>query len=165
MPLLRHSIQTIVRRDRYMSRRRLSGFAHRGRQRLIGPIITGPISRLHVSPTAGLSNVIINTIGGRVEIGDYVLFGHDVLLLTGTHDFRLTGHERQLNRPTTNRHIVIESGVWIASRAIILGPCRIGANAVIGSGCIVDFDVPADTLIRVRQELIKETIKYVNCEN
>jgi serine acetyltransferase len=64
-----------------------------------------------------------------------------------------------------NRDIIIESGAWIASRAIIIGPCRIGRNAVIGSGCIVDFDVPADTLLRVRQEVTKEKIKYLGVEN
>jgi acetyltransferase-like isoleucine patch superfamily enzyme len=165
MQELRHAIQTIFVRDRYMSSRRLTGFVHRGRRRLIGPIVTGPISRLKVSPTAGLSNVLVNTIGGNVDIGDYVFFGHDVLLLTGTHDFRLTGPRRQLIRPATNRDIVIENGAWIASRAIIIGPCRIGASAVIGSGCVIDFDVPADTLVRVRQELTKETIRYLTPES
>jgi acetyltransferase-like isoleucine patch superfamily enzyme len=162
---IRLSLQETVRRNKYPSSQRLGGFGHRGRQRLIGPIVTGSLARLRVSPTAGLGNVLINTIGGHVDIGDYVFFGHDVLLLTGTHDFRLTGPKRQLNRPTMNRDIVIESGAWIASRAIVIGPCRIGRNAVIGSGCIVDFDVPADTLLRVRQEVTKEKIKYLGVEN
>jgi len=165
MPRVRHVLAAIIKRDKYLSSRRLSGVGHRGRQRLIGPIVTGSVSRLRISPTAGLSNVLINTIGGCVDIGDYVFFGHDVLLLTGTHDFRFTGQWRQLNRPTANRDIVIENGAWIASRAIIIGPCRIGKNAVIGSGCIIDFDVPSDTLVRVRQELTKETIKYINSED
>ncbi|PZR99309.1 MAG: acetyltransferase, partial [Chloroflexi bacterium] len=51
-----------------------------------------------------------------MEIRDYVFFGHDVLLLTGTHDFRLKNAQRQANRPTTDRNIIIESGAWIASR-------------------------------------------------
>jgi acetyltransferase-like isoleucine patch superfamily enzyme len=118
-----------------------------------------------VSPTAGLSNVLIKTIGGSVDIVGYVLFGHDVLLLTGTHDFRLTGPERQLNRSTVNRDIVIEDGAWIASRAILIGPCWVGRNAVIGSGCIVDFDIPEDTLIRVQQELIQEKSRYLGPEH
>jgi serine acetyltransferase len=41
-----------------------------------------------------------------------------------------------------------------------VGPCRIGANAVIGPGCIVDFDVPADTLVRLRQEYAIDAISY-----
>jgi acetyltransferase-like isoleucine patch superfamily enzyme len=159
---LRLSLQETVQRSKHLSSRRLSGFGHKSRQRLIGPIVTGSLARLRVSSTAGLSNVLINTIGGHVHIGEYVLFGHDVLLLTGTHDFRLTGPQRQVNRPTSDRDIIIESGAWIASRAIIIGPCTIGRNAVIGSGCVVDFDVPADTLVRVRQETTTEKIRYIN---
>jgi acetyltransferase-like isoleucine patch superfamily enzyme len=141
--------------------RQLRGLSHQGRLRLCGaPMISGPLSRARISPTAGLSNVMINTIGGSVEIGDFVLFGHDVLLLTGTHNFRETGQRRQVNRPTKDRNILIEAGVWIASRAVIIGPCRIGKNSVIGCGCVVDFDVPPDTVVRVRQELVQEPIRY-----
>ena len=95
-----------------------------------------------------------------MDIGDYVFFGHDVMLLTGTHDFTVTDQQRQVNRPTMDRDIIIERGTWIASRAVIIGPCRIGANAVIGCGCVIDFDVPADTVVRLRQELSGEPIGY-----
>jgi acetyltransferase-like isoleucine patch superfamily enzyme len=140
---------------------RLRGSAHWRAVRLLGrPIVSGPVSRVQVSETAGLANVLINTVGGRVVIGDHAFFGHDVLLLTGTHDFRATGRERQVPRVDRDRTIVIESGVWIASRAVIIGPCRIGANAVIGSGCVVDFDVPPDTVVRVRQDIVMDPIKY-----
>ena len=143
---------------------RLRGLGHGGRLRLFGPTVSGPISRIRVSSTVGLSNVVINTICGSVDIRDHVFFGYDVLLLTGTHDFRETGQRRQLNRKTEDRNIVIESGAWIASRAIIIGPCRIGMNAVIGSGCIIDFDVPADTVVRVRQEVTMNAIRYSGSE-
>ena len=140
---------------------RLGGLGHLGAARVLGrPVISGPVSRVRVSETAGLANVLINTVGGSVDIGDYVFFGHDVLLLTGTHDFTVTGSDRQNPRRTLDRSIVIESGAWIASRCVIIGPCRIGANAVIGCGCVIDFDVPADTVVRMRQEIIRDPIKY-----
>ena len=139
----------------------LRGFGHWQATRVLGrPIVSGPISRVRVSETAGLANVLINTVGGFVDIGDYVFFGHDVLLLTGTHDFTVRGLDRKAPRQGLDRSIVIESGAWIASRAVIIGPCRIGANAVIGCGCVVDFDVPADTVVRVRQELVNDPIRY-----
>ena len=145
------------------SNRRLRGFGYQVRTRLAGPTVSGPMARVHISPTVGLANVLINTSGGSVEIEDYVFFGHDVLLLTGTHDFRATGLARQAVYPTTNRGIVIEKGAWIASRAVIIGPCRIGANAVIGCGCVVDFDVPPGTVVRLRQEMTTDAIRY--CES
>jgi acetyltransferase-like isoleucine patch superfamily enzyme len=147
--------------DRSTPRGRLRGLGHRKAVRRIArPVVSGPVSRVHVSETAGLNNVLINTVGGYVEIGDYVFFGHDVMLLTGTHDFAVTGSRRQVPQRTLERSIVIEEGAWIASRAVIIGPCRVGANAVIGCGCIVDFDVPANTVVRVKQEVIMEPIRY-----
>jgi acetyltransferase-like isoleucine patch superfamily enzyme len=143
-----------------MPSRRLRSLGHRARMRAAGPVVSGPVSRVRVSPTVGLADVLINTVGGFVDIGDYVFFGHGVVLLTGTHDFRVTGPARQENRQTADRDIVIESGVWIASRAIIVGPCRIGKNAVIACGCVVDFDVPPDTVVRLRQEISSEPIRY-----
>jgi acetyltransferase-like isoleucine patch superfamily enzyme len=147
--------------NRLIPANRLSGIGHWRRRTLtVQPVVCGPVSRVRVSPTVGLANTLINTFGGFVDIGDYVFFGHDVMLLTGTHDFRATGPKRQLTRQTMGRGIVIQSGAWIASRAIIIGPCTIGQNAVIGCGCIVDFDVPPDTVVRVRQEVTKDPIRY-----
>lgn len=124
------------------------------------PVVYGSPSRIKVSSTTSLANVVINVYSGKVEIGDYAFFGPDVMLLTGFHDFRFSGRERLLAASTSGRDIFIEEGVWIAGRAVILGPCRIGANAVIGCGCVVDFDVPANTIVRQRQELTKEPIRF-----
>jgi acetyltransferase-like isoleucine patch superfamily enzyme len=147
--------------DRSTPRGRLRGFGHRrAARRYARPVVSGPVSRVRVSETAGLANVLINTVGGFVDIGDYVFFGHDVLLLTGTHDFTVPGRDRQVPSKKLDRSIVIEHGAWIASRCVIIGPCRIGANAVIGCGCVIDFDVPADTVVRVRQETVTEPIRY-----
>ena len=150
----------IVMLKRIMPDRRLSRSSLRRRWRLVGqPMVHGPMSRLRVGNSVGLGNTLINTYGGCVDIGDYVFFGHDVLLLTGTHNFREVGPRRQVTLQTTNRSIVIERGAWITSGSIIIGPCRIGANAVVGCGCVIDFDVPANTIIRVRQEFTRDTIR------
>ena|ERR1700759_1447112 len=124
------------------------------------PIVNGPRSRIKVSPTAVLGNVFISVECGNLEIGDYAFFGHEAMLLTGGHDFTLTGYDRLVNWPKSGRDIIIEPGVWVASRAIVMGPCRIGANSVIGAGCFVNFDVPANTIVRQRQDLVQEPIRF-----
>ena len=142
---------------------RLTKLSLRLKWRITGqPVVHGPTSRLRVGAAVGLGNVLMNTWGGFIDIGDYVFFGHGVLLLTGTHDFREKGPARQVARQTLDRSIVIEEGAWIASGAVIVGPCRIGSNAVVGSGCIIDLDVPPDTIIRLRQEYVTDTIKYLD---
>jgi len=144
---------------------RLSGLEYRLRRRLAGPVINGPRGRLRVGVNVGLSDVLINTSGGSVDIGDCVFFGHDVLLLTGTHDYRLQGLARQRILDTTARSIHIGAGVWIASRVVVIGPCQIGANSVIGCGCVIDFDVPANMIVRLSQDVSKREIRYTGVDN
>lgn len=94
-----------------------------------------------------INDALINTLSGRVSIGHYAFLGHDVALLTGTHDIHHLGLERQTAIPSQGRDIVVEEGAWIASRAIVLGPCRIGANAVVAAGAIVNADVPPGAVV------------------
>jgi acetyltransferase-like isoleucine patch superfamily enzyme len=154
-------VRPVLRRRReYDPERMIHSRLSRLRAKAEVPIINGPRDRIKVSPDAVLGNVLISTECGTVEIGDYAFFGHDAMLLTGGHDYALTGRDRLCTWPTSGRDIVIEPGVWVASRAIILGPCRIGANSVIGAGCVVNFDVPADTIVRQRQDLVQEPIRF-----
>lgn len=79
-----------------------------------------------------------NTASGSITIGNNVIFGHRAMVLTGTHDVNKTGLERRFSHTDfTENHIVIEDGVWIASGAIVLGPCKIGKNSVVGAGSLV----------------------------
>ncbi len=118
-----------------------------GRQaELTTPRLWGPPGRLHVASTAVLNDALLNTVSGSITVEEYAFFGHGVALLTGAHDVSRIGLERQLAVPGRGRDIVIGTGAWIASRAIVLGPCRIGANAVVAAGAVVSADVPAGAI-------------------
>lgn len=69
-----------------------------------------------------------------------VFSGHDIMILTGGHDYTKFGEERK--RQGTRGKIHIKEGAWLASRCIILGGVTIGKHAVIGAGSIVTKDVP-----------------------
>ena len=72
-----------------------------------------------------------------------VFFGHDTMLLTAGHDYNEFGQERVVSEPVGGP-ITVHQGVWIGTRAIILGPCEIGEHSVIGAGSVVTVDnVPA----------------------
>jgi carbonic anhydrase/acetyltransferase-like protein (isoleucine patch superfamily) len=114
---------------------------------LTTPRYWGPDGRLTVAPTAVVNDALFNTVSGTITVGEHAFFGHGVALLTGTHDTSRVGRERQLAIPEAGRDIVVGPGAWIASRAIIVGPCRIGANAVVATGAVVDADVPPDTIV------------------
>lgn len=110
------------------------------------PLIWGDASRLSLGREVHLVDAIVNLRSGRVIIGDHSFFGHGVMLLTGKHDYQTTGHDRQAVVADQGNDIIIGTGVWIASGAIIIGPCKIGDNAVIGAGCIVTGTVPEGTI-------------------
>jgi hypothetical protein len=62
-------------------------------------------ARLTIHPTAVVNNAIFNTGGGRITVGEYVFFGHNVCILAGVHEVDKFGIERVPSRAaaTTSR--------------------------------------------------------------
>jgi acetyltransferase-like isoleucine patch superfamily enzyme len=116
-------------------------------QTLFRPIIIGDRSRLHMHETVPANEVIINLTSGSVTVGPESFFGQFAALLAGTHDHHQFGRDRRLAIPTEGMDIVIGEGVWVASRATVLGPCRIGDHAVVAAGALVREDVPAYAIV------------------
>ena len=84
----------------------------------------------------------LNDIGG-IDIGDEVMLGPNVSLLSSGHPVEPVDRTRRI----TAAPIVIGSNVWIAAGAIVLQGLTIGADAVIAAGAVVTNDVPASTLV------------------
>jgi len=100
------------------------------------PRFLGGRERLISSKKVKIQNTFFNLNSGTVTIGDGTFFGSYVSVLTGTHNIDVKGVKRK-KAPTKGSDIVIGQGVWIASHAIIIGPCIIGDNAVIAAGSVV----------------------------
>lgn len=115
--------------------------------RLESMTIVGDASRLSISASASVHNAHFNLLSGTIRIDAHVFFGHNVMVLTGTHDYRRFGHARMISVPDQDHDIRIEDGVWIASNATLIGPCRIGANAVVAAGAVVVDDVAPFTVV------------------
>jgi len=109
--------------------------------------VFGDSKRLHIDATANVNNAILNVVSGTITIDEFAFFGHDVALLTGTHDIEERGRSRQTSCAVSGRDIHIESGVWIASRALVIGPCRIGRDSVVAAGSVVRGDVAPRTVV------------------
>lgn len=105
--------------------------------------VWGDETKIIIGKNVQINNALMNTVSGQIEIEDYTFFGHNVSLLTGTHDGTKCNLERQFSVPGEGRNIKIGKGVWIASNAIVYGPCTIGDNAVIAAGAIVTGNVEA----------------------
>jgi FkbM family methyltransferase len=109
--------------------------------------VFGPPERLRMDPSAKVHDALFNTVSGTITIEAGAFFGHGVAVLTGTHDIRVRGAARQEAYPREGRDVVIGAGAWVSSRAIVLGPCTIGADAVVSAGAVVTGDVPAATVV------------------
>ncbi|MGI9001845.1 MAG: acyltransferase [Pseudonocardia sp.] len=117
----------------------------------------GDRSRLHLPDSAVVNNALFNLSGGTITIGEHVFFGHDVAVLTGTHDIEQFGRARQLAFPRSGRDVVIGEGVWLASHVLVLGPVTIGEHAVVAGGSLVREDVEPYTVVAGRPaKLVKK---------
>lgn len=114
---------------------------------LTQPHVWGPPERIHIAPTAIVNDALLNTESGAITIEADAFFGHRVCVLTGTHDVSRRGLDRQQAVPSEGRDVVVGAGAWIGSGAILLGPCRIGAHAVVAAGAVVTADVAPATLV------------------
>ena len=112
--------------------------------------VHGKLERLHIDQTAIVNNALFNVSGGEITIGEYAFFGHEVAVLTGTHDITKFGRERQTAFLRSGRDVVIEEGVWVASHSMVLGPVRIGKHAVVAAGALVLDDVAPYTVVAGR---------------
>lgn len=111
------------------------------------PRLFGPPNRLKVAATAKVMNGYFNLVCGTVEVEEYVFFGNNVSVITGTHDYQVQDLARQDAIPESGRDVIIGRGAWIGSNAVILGPCRIGDHAVVAAGSVVTRDVPPCTIV------------------
>ena len=92
------------------------------------PTFWGDKNRAHISPDSIVVNALFNLSSGDVFIEDYVIFGHNVTILTGTHAIDKFDTHRWDDIPLTGRDVHIERGVWVCSNATIIGPLPGGAG-------------------------------------
>ena len=78
-----------------------------------------------------------------ITIGNNVMFGPRVSLITATHP--LDAHARNAGLES-GRPIIIKDNVWLGANVVVNPGVTIGANSVIGSGAVVTKDIPANVV-------------------
>lgn len=81
------------------------------------------------------------SVHGPLRIGDNVMMGPDVTILTQTHNIERTDIPMRLQGMRV-AEVVIGNDVWIGMCSIIMPGVKIGNGVVIGAGAIVTKDVP-----------------------
>jgi acetyltransferase-like isoleucine patch superfamily enzyme len=78
----------------------------------------------------------------RVEIGNHVIIGADVEIITVSHDVDSPDYEQQ------RYGLTIEDYCWLATRAFILPSCqKIERGAVCGAGSVVACNIAAMSIV------------------
>lgn len=79
-----------------------------------------------------------------IKIGDRVLCGPNVSLITATHssDPNIRGTLLENGWPIT-----IGDNVWLCANATVLPGVKIGSGSVIGAGCVVNKSVPPNSVV------------------
>ncbi|MBQ6602243.1 MAG: sugar O-acetyltransferase [Eubacterium sp.] len=80
---------------------------------------------------------------GHIYIGDKVMFGPNVTVVTAAHPVEPGLRARGLQY---NKDVYIGENAWIGAGAVILPGVHIGRNAVIGAGSIVTADIPDNSV-------------------
>ena len=94
------------------------------------------------------SGIGINArINGECTIGDYVMMGTDVVVVTHNHEFSRTDIPMMHQGFEKERQVVIGNDVWIGDRVIILPGVNIGDGSIIAAGAVVTHDVPPYAIV------------------
>lgn len=87
------------------------------------------------------------SISNDTVIGNDVMMGPSVLVLSGSHDFTRTDISMREQGALPRRPVVIGDDVWIGARCILLPGVKVGSHSIIGSGSVVTKNVPEWTIV------------------
>ena len=120
--------------------------------RLVPPFHTDCGKNIHIGENVFINSNCTMQDQGGVFIGDDVLIGHNVCLLTLNHDFEI---EKRAELHPSPVHI--KDKAWIGSNTTILPGVTIGEGAIVAAGAVVTRDVMAKTVVGgVPAKLIKK---------
>lgn len=88
-----------------------------------------------------------DAIGGPVTIGNLVLFGPGVRVITLKREFRDHKTPIYFQEHINDQSITIEDDVWIGANAIIMPNVTVGRGSIVGAGAVVTKDVKPFTIV------------------
>ena len=81
------------------------------------------------------------------HIGDYVLMGPDVVILTSNHKSDRLDLPIGAQGMTDSRKVTIGNYVWIGQRVLIMPGVTIGDGCIIAAGAVETKDVPSYSVV------------------
>lgn len=90
---------------------------------------------------------IHSRIDNFVTLGDDVMMGPDVVIMTSAHSFEDPTMPINRQPPAKIRPVRIGRDVWIGTRVVIMPGVTIGEGSVIGAGCIIRTNIPPFSVV------------------
>lgn len=100
--------------------------------------------RLRIGEHVSMNTGCFFDLNAPITIGSHVAIGHEVMLLTTSHEIGDSDHRAGT---TFSAPVTIKDGAWIGARCIILPGVTVGEGSIVGAGSVVTKDVPPNTLV------------------
>lgn len=82
------------------------------------------------------------SVRGPLEIGDNVMMGPDVVIMTRIHNTENINIPMNQQGFLPSKKVTVGNDVWIGSRVIIMPGVAIGNGVIVGAGAVVTKDIP-----------------------
>lgn len=83
----------------------------------------------------------------RVRLGKYVIFGPNVSIVGGDHNYDQPGVPITFTDRPRTPETIIEDDVWVGQNALIKAGVRIGRGAVVAMGSVVTKDIKPYSIV------------------
>ena len=100
---------------------------------------------LTIGDNVGIAQNCFIQVRGSVSIGNDVIFGPNVSIFSENHLYE-NKNIPIIKQGVLRKGVIIEDGVWIGTRAVVLDGVTIGKNSVIAAGSVVNKNVPPFTV-------------------
>jgi maltose O-acetyltransferase len=132
------------------------GAAVLGRMYLIGEGDLG--RRLHIGEGCIVAPGVTFGLDGEITLGKNVSISPGATLYTGTHS--LGFGSRRMNPAASARPVVVEDGVWVGMRSLILPGVTLGRGSVVSAGSVVAENVAANTAVGGNPAAVQRSLPF-----
>ena len=101
---------------------------------------------IEIGNNVGISEGAFIQVRGPVKIGDDVIIGPNVTIISENHNFQSL-HTEIRKQGVERRGVTVNSGAWLGTGCKILDGVNVGSGAIIAAGAVVVKDVEAHAIV------------------
>lgn len=107
-----------------------------GRARIKSRVFFGS-NKIRIGSSSFVNVGVFFDGSAQISVGENCSIGYEAMFVASSHEI---GTPRRRAGTDVSRPVVVEDGVWIGARAVVLGGVRINSGCVIAAGSVVIRD-------------------------